>query len=138
MRWSGRRSLATACAGAALQLVVGQLAWMRTGTADRNSYELFRSAQRLGLDELTPFRVVWYLLPAATLAFGLCLASQQRRLAGLVIAVQSVVVVAAGIAVWVVGLGVGIGPKLAIPSGLVGLAGGILLALRQDPAQGLA
>lgn len=138
MRWRGRWGLATAIVGALLQLVVGQLAWMRTGTATRNSYELFRSAQRLGLDELTPFRVVWYLLPVATLAFGLCLASKKRRLAGLVVAVQSVVVIAAGITVWVVGLGIGIGPKLAIPAGLVGLAGGALLALGKDPAQGLA
>lgn len=138
MRSRGRWGLATAIVGALLQLVVGQLAWMRTGTATRNSYELFRSAQRLGLDELTPFRVVWYLLPVATLAFGLCLASKKRRLAGLVVAVQSVVVIAAGITVWVVGLGIGIGPKLAIPAGLVGLAGGALLALGKDPAQGLA
>lgn len=138
MRWSGRWRLVTAVAGAVLQLVVGQLAWMRTGTADRNSYELFRSAQRLGLEELTPFRVVWYLLPVATLAFGLCLASRQRRMAGLVVALQSVVVVAAGIAVWAVGPGAGIGPKLAIPAGLVGLVGGVLLAVGQDPAQGLA
>ncbi|MDA3039327.1 MAG: hypothetical protein O3C27_07310 [Actinomycetota bacterium] len=74
-----------ATAGAALQLAVGQLPWMRTGEATRNSYELFRSAQRLGLDELTPFRVVWHLLPVATLVFGLGLASKQRRLAGLVV-----------------------------------------------------
>ena len=138
MRGWRRWGLATAVAGAVLQLVVGQVPWMRTGAATRNSYELFRSAQRLGLDELTPFRVVWYLLPVATLAFGLCLASKQRRRAGLVVALQSLVVIAGGIAVWAVGLGVEIGPKLAIPAGVVGFAGGVLLAMGKDPAQGLA
>lgn len=138
MRQWGRWGLTVAVAGAVLQLVVGQMPWMRTGAETRNSYELFRSAQRLGLDDLTPFRVVWYLLPVATLSVGLCLASKRRRLAGLIVAAQSLVVIAGGIAVWAVGLGVEIGPKLAIPVGVLGLSGGVLLAMGKDPAQGLA
>ncbi|MDA3039328.1 MAG: hypothetical protein O3C27_07315 [Actinomycetota bacterium] len=47
-------------------------------------------------------------------------------------------VIAAGVAVWVVGVGVEIGPRLAIPAGVVGFAGGVMLAKGKDLAQGPA
>ena len=61
--WIERIAIAVAIGLAA----VGQLGLIRTGSATRNSYEMLRSAQRLCLDELTPLRVVWFLVPVVGL-----------------------------------------------------------------------
>lgn len=50
--------------------------WFASGSATRNSFGLFRAAQILGIEWVTPYRVAWFLLPivlaaaAALLVFG--------------------------------------------------------------------
>ena len=120
-----RLALGVGGTAAMLELVAGQLEWVRIGATGRNSYELFRSAQRLGLDQLTAFRVIWFLVPVATLAFGLCLVARRPALAGWVILAQSLVAGAAGLAVLTTGLDPGPGVMLVIPSGIVGVGAGM-------------
>ncbi len=120
-----RIALGVAGAAAVLELLAGQLEWVRIGEAGRNSYELFRSAQRLGFDQLTVFRVIWFLMPVATLAFGLCVVTGRSALGGWMVAAQSLVVGAAGLAVLTTGLDPGPGVMMAIPCGIVGLGAGV-------------
>lgn len=126
--WS-RSPVIVAVLLALAELGVGQLEWVHVGASSRNSYELFRSAQRLGLGELTPFRVVWYLLPVVALTFALALAGRRTRIAGVLLGGQSVVVAVAGLAVQLVGADAGAGSKLAIPLGAAGLVAGAVLVL---------
>ncbi len=37
--------------------------WVVTGEVKRSSFQMFRTLQTLGLDELTAVRVIWFLLP---------------------------------------------------------------------------
>ncbi len=55
------------------------LGWTVSGSKVRNSYETFRSAQRLGLDQLTPFRVLWFLVPVICLAVLVAVAAKMNR-----------------------------------------------------------
>jgi hypothetical protein len=108
---------------------VGQLAWIRSGSARRNSYEMLRSAQRLGLHELTPLRVVWYLLPVASLVVILLVVLGRRRVAALVVTFEAVVVGLAGSIAWTSGLAAGLGAPVATALGGAGLlVGGLLFA----------
>ncbi len=71
----GPVAVAAALAGAT---AVGAMwgPWFRSGSADRNSFGVFRAAQALGIEWVTPFRLAWFLLPVllplavALLVFG--------------------------------------------------------------------
>ncbi len=128
--WIERIAIAVAIGLAA----VGQLGWIRTGSATRNSYEMLRSAQRLGLDELTPLRVVWFLVPVVGLAALMLLASGHRRLGAAAVLAQSIVVGLAGIVAWSSGLAAGPGAPLATMLAIAGLMlGGLLFSpLKSD------
>ena len=80
--WGGTRAF-SARPVAVAALVAGVVAvgamwgpWVRSGSADRDSFGVFRAAQVLGIEWVTPFRVAWFLLPVllplavALLAFG--------------------------------------------------------------------
>lgn len=48
------------------------LPWFRSGEAMRNSFAAFRAAQILGIEWITPVRIIWFLLPVLVLlAIGL-------------------------------------------------------------------
>lgn len=58
---------------AALAAVGGMwLPWFRSGEAMRNSFAAFRAAQILGIEWITPVRIIWFMLPVLVLlAVGL-------------------------------------------------------------------
>ncbi len=111
---------ATALPGAGMVLAM-QLEWVRLGSAGRNSYEMFRSAQRLGLDQLTPFRVVWFVLPVLCLGAVLTVGLDRRGTAAFFLGVASTISVGVGLAVVTSGAGAGLGAPLAVFAGGVGL-----------------
>ncbi|MEZ5343716.1 MAG: hypothetical protein R2706_20455 [Acidimicrobiales bacterium] len=83
------------------------LPWVYFGSATRTSFGVFRSAQRLGFDELAPFRIGWFLLPVAAGGVVLLTILGHRRLSslglgalGLVVGFPALVVVWAGGAAW--------------------------------------
>ena len=112
----------------AVQLVVGQLGWIRVGSTTRNSYEMFRSAQRLGLDQLTPFRVVWYVVPVVSLAIGIAIVAGRHRIAPGLLLAQSLAIGTAGVVVLRSGVTSAVGAGLAPVVAAVGIvvAGGLL------------
>lgn len=73
--WPNVATVATLVAAA---VAVGAMwgPWFSSGSATRNSFGLFRAAQILGIEWVTPYRVAWFLLPivlaaaAALVAFG--------------------------------------------------------------------
>lgn len=129
------RELAPLVASAASLLVVVSmfLGWFRSGSRMRNSFEMFRIPQQLGLDGFTGVRVIWFLLPI--LAVGVVgFSGLQRRLpaAGCACLISLIGVGVGGI-VLVSSLDTGLGPLLAVVAGFVGLVAGILLAVTSNP-----
>ncbi|MFT7600525.1 MAG: hypothetical protein ACI8TP_003468 [Acidimicrobiales bacterium] len=129
---SGTKNVSSLVAGAvALSLgAVGWLGWVRSGSAVKNSYEMFRSAQRLGLDQLTPFRVAWFLVPVVSLAIVVLLVVGVRKAAAGLLAIESLVVGAAALAALVGGVAAGLGPPLGLSTALVGLVAAGFLTRR--------
>ncbi len=115
-----RVAVATTFASCAVIQLATQLEWIRSGSASRNSYEMFRSAQRLGLDQLTPFRVIWFLLPVLCLGSVLMVSLARERVGAVFLAAASLISLGAGIAVVRSGLGAGPGAPLAVVSGVLG------------------
>ena len=64
------RLLAALAAFTSCAVAVGAmwLPWFTSGSAGRNSFAMFRAAQLLGIESITPFRVLWFLLPVVLLA----------------------------------------------------------------------
>ncbi len=108
-------------------VVVAWLPWFRSGQETRNSYEALRSAQRLGIDQLTPFRVVWFLVPVAALAAIGLLALTHRRSAAAVVGATGVVVVAAAVSVLIVGVDTAAGVWSALIVGIVAVIAAVAL-----------
>lgn len=93
------------------------LGWTKSGSRVRDSYETLRAAQRLGLDELAPFRVVWFLVPVLSLLVGVVLISRLARripLAAVLTALQVGMVAAVGAIALASPIRVGAGPILAL------------------------
>lgn len=116
------------CLGASL------LGWVVSGAKVRNSYETFRSAQRLGLEDLTPYRVVWFLVPVLTLGIVLAVLGKRLRLGGALLFAQGLTVGAGGFVVLTSSVPTGSGPWAAMVLGGVGLLVS-LLALRSGRSQ---
>ncbi len=121
----GRKALAFAALAGCV--AVPFFPWIRTGEATRNSYEALRSAQRLGLDQLTPFRVVWFLVPVVAVAAAMAVAAKLTRTGGVLTLVVGTVVAAAGTSVLLVDVSAALGLYLAIAVGLLAAALGLLL-----------
>lgn len=100
--------------------LVGWLTWIKVGASTRNSYEVFRSAQRFQLEQLDPLRFAWFMAPVLTLVCVLLLAIGYSRSAAGVGLIQSVFVGLMGLAVLIIGVNTGLGPLIAA---LVGTAG---------------
>ena len=114
--------------------LVPQLPWVTTGARSRNSYEVFRSAQALGVDELTPLRVAWFLVPVLALGVVGWIAVGRLRLAAGFLAVAALLV--AGVAVVVVAAGLAApGAWVALVVGVAALVASALLVPRgsSDP-----
>lgn len=104
---------------------VGWLDWVASGAARRNSYEMFRSLQRLGLDELTPIRVIWFLVPVAALAALCSLLLRHRRVAAALLVVDGVVVGAAALVVLVAGVRAGSGSIVGVVAAVTAIGSAI-------------
>lgn len=105
--------------GTLVCLSVGMMEWVISGSISRNSYSSFRAAQTLGLDELTLFRVLWYLVPVFTAAIFFALSGKWVRLAAILLLVQSIIVAAGGAGVLAVSVPVGNGPIVSVVSGVL-------------------
>jgi hypothetical protein len=91
---------------------------------------MFRTAQRLGLEGLTPFRLVWFLLPVIC-SLGVALALLGRiRAAALLFVIGGAIAVATGVAVVGSDQRAGSGVPAAICAG--GLQIGLGIWLRSD------
>lgn len=110
--------------------VAGWPTWTVSGSATRNSYASLRAAQVLGIDQLTPFRVIWFLVPVAAAAVVLLLVAGAVRVAALVGIASAIVLVLFGGGVLLTPVAAGVGPWLALGSGAV-LAGGSIGLLAQ-------
>ncbi len=121
---------ATMVACSLVSAAASLLGWTVSGSKVRNSYETFRSAQRLGLDELTPFRVLWFLVPVAALAVLVTVMAQMNRLAGILLILQCVIIASVGLVVIAAPLPTASGPFIAIFSGMAGIVAGFVALLK--------
>ena len=113
------------CIAALVGAVSGWLTWTISGSATRNSYESLRAAQRLGIDELTPFRIVWFCVPVAVLALVLLFVFRFDRSAVVVSFATALVLLLFGGGVAVAPVASGVGSFLAFGSGLALVVGAI-------------
>lgn len=128
MKRSGR--MVGAVAALATSVAVAWLPWVRSGASTRNSYEALRSAQRLGLDGFTPFRVIWFLVPvlAAASILGGFLVSTRALGAGA--GVVGGILIAAGVAALLSPADLHVGAYVSVVVGAWALAAGLVLARR--------
>ncbi len=110
--------------------LAGWPTWTVSGSATRNSYASLRAAQALGIEQLTPFRVVWFCVPVAAAALMVLLVIRSTRSAAAVGLVTAVVLVFFGGGVLLTPVAGGVGPWLSLGSGVV-LAGGSVGLLAQ-------
>ena len=105
------------------------LGWFRSGSRMRNSFEMFRIPQQLGLDGFATIRLVWFLVPV--LAAGVVGFSVLRRprWAGLLGAVQALVGASVALVVLFSDLDTGFGPALTLATALSLLAAAFGMAL---------
>ena len=95
--------------------------WVRTGQATRSSFEAFRALQILGLDQLTPLRVVWWLLPVLLAAVALVAGVGRMVSAAVGLAVLASVVGFAAAGMWVSDTSVW-GSQVSLMGSTVGIA----------------
>lgn len=101
-------------------VAIAWLTWLKVGESSRNSYEIFRSAQRLNLEALDPLRFAWFFVPVVTLVVLVCMAVGYRRSAAALALVQSAFVGAIGLIVLISGVESGLGPIVAVAAGALG------------------
>lgn len=106
---------------------VGWLTWVKVGASTRNSYEVFRSAQRFQLEQLDPLRFAWFMAPVLTLICLLLVVIGFQRWAAIVGLVQSLFVGLMGLAVLIIGVNTGLGPIVALLVGAIGVCVAISL-----------
>lgn len=115
--------------------LAGWLTWTVSGSATRNSYASLRAAQRLGIEQLTPFRVVWFCVPVAVLAVVVLVAVRADLGAALIGVLTAIVLVAFGGVVLLTPLAGGVGPWLSVGAGLALLVASVgLLAQGRSEA----
>lgn len=95
------------------------LGWTISGSRVRNSFETFRAAQRLGLDELMPYRVAWFLVPVCSLAVvALALVGRHSRgvlaISAVLLGVQCVCTSLVAVALVMSPLPIAVGAKASI------------------------
>lgn len=115
--------------------LAGWPTWTLSGSATRNSYASLRAAQALGIEQLTPFRVVWFCVPVAAATVLMLLTARAIRSAAVVGLVTSIVLVFFGGGVLLTPVADGVGPWLALGAGVV-LAGASVGLLSQGRRKG--
>lgn len=105
------------------------LGWYRSGTRMRNSFEMMRVPQELGLDGFATIRLVWFLLPVvAGGVIGFSVLGRRRLAAGL-LALQSLVAVVVAAVVAASSIDAGIGPAVTATAALAGLVAAVVAAV---------
>jgi len=103
--------------------VVGAFAgwptWTVSGSATRNSYASLRAAQAIGVEQLTPFRVVWFCVPVAVAALALLLVLRATRSAAFVGLAIAMVLAFFGGSVLMTPVASGVGPWMSLGAGVV-------------------
>lgn len=89
--------LAGAVASGTLAVGGMWLPWFRSGSTPRNSFGLFRAAQVLGIEWITPFRIAWFLLPVVLLVAVALIAFRATRSGALLLVALGLVLALAGI-----------------------------------------
>jgi hypothetical protein len=121
-----------ALAGATVaNIAVAWLTWVKVGASTRNSYEVFRTAQRFNLEALDPLRFAWFMAPVATLGCFLLLSLRLVRPAAVLALIQSLLVAIVSAAVLIIGVNTGLGPILGVIAGCggIGLAIAVFLSI---------
>ncbi|MFW2382015.1 MAG: hypothetical protein ACN4GZ_09670 [Acidimicrobiales bacterium] len=125
----------SASLGSAAMIVAMFLGWFRSGTTMRNSFEMFRIPQQLGLEGFTTIRLLWFLMPVFAAGVVGFIALGRNGPATLLSALQGLVGLTVGIIVLFSDLDSGLGPFLATGSGLVLIASSIgMLVTAGDPS----
>ena len=124
--WGSPAAVAIMIAGFA-GVVSAWFDWTISGSARRDSYASLRAAQRLGIEELTPYRVAWFLVPVAVLAIAALLIAQADRTAGLLGVVTGLVLVGFGVGVLMTPVAAGFGPWLSCIAGLSAVGASVAL-----------
>lgn len=119
---------------AAVGAIAGWPTWTISGSATRNSYASLRAAQALGIDQLTPFRVVWFLVPVAGAGVLVLLVAGAARSAAALGLLTALVLILFGGGMLLTPVASGVGPWLALGSG-VALVGGSVGLLSQGRAR---
>lgn len=122
--------LALICASAA-NIAVAWLTWVKVGASTRNSYEVFRSAQRFNLEALDPVRFAWFFAPVLTLACAVLVSIGLRRWAAGFTLVQSLFVAIVSFVVLLIGVDIGLGPVLGVTSGVGGVGVAVTVIVRR-------
>jgi len=104
--------------------------WVQTGQATRSSFETFRALQTLGLDQLTPLRVVWWMLPVLFAAVAVAAGVGRVVSAAVCLAVFASVVGFAAAGVWVSDTAVW-GSRASLIGSLAGIAVSLLILVRR-------
>ncbi len=109
--------------------------WVRSGSATRNSFQMFRTAQRLDLDVLTPYRVIWFLVPVVGAAGLVLVMLGHRRSAAVVLFAVGLVIVVVALAVLASPVRAGPGVALGALAGLGHLGFSAWLVRRRRPTR---
>ncbi|NNF55580.1 MAG: hypothetical protein HKN03_14190 [Acidimicrobiales bacterium] len=125
-----RKGLSLGAGAAAVLMTLGMfLGWFVAGTRVRNSFEMFRIPQQLGLEGFTTIRVGWFLLPVVAVGVLGFVALGRLRPAAALLALQSFVSLCVGVIVVLSPINAGAGPAVTILGGGAGLvvAAGLLV-----------
>ena len=130
-RWAAAVTLAGGLIGAG----AAWLTWTVSGSVERNSYASLRAARLLDLEFLTPFRVVWFLIPVAVLVLAVLLLAGADRVAAAVGLGIGVVLVGFGVRMLLSPFAGGVGPWMSCVGGIVATAGAMaVIAQARRPA----
>lgn len=133
-RFHKPRPLEAALAAATIANIgVAWLTWVKVGASTRNSYEVFRTAQRFNLEAIDPLRFAWFMAPVATLACLLLIGLRLSRAAAVLALIQSLLVASVSAAVLIIGVDTGSGPIVGALASCVGIGLAIAVFLSSNP-----
>ena len=124
-----RNAPIVASLGSVAMVLAMFLGWFRSGTRMRNSFEMFRIPQQLGLEGFTTIRLVWFLMPVMAAGVVGFVALRRNGPATLLSALQGLIGLTIGTIVLFSDLDSGLGPVLASGAGLVLLASAVGMLL---------
>ena len=110
------------------------MGWTQSGAVVRDSFQTFRAAQILGLDELTPLRVVWFVLPVLPMLVAALTLVDRRRWAGAVLVFHALSVSVVAVVVLASGVAGGVGATLGLVTGIAATSLGSWMVLSRSVA----